>query len=231
MLSLIIVAALALQPAAPPPPPVVTPGPFAGPVPPPSDAVVLFDGTSLDGWTRVDGSPPGWQAEGKPGGVMTIVPGSGSIISRVTFADAQVHVEFMTPAPAAQGQDRGNSGVYLQGRYEIQVLDSYQNQTYPTGQCGAVYGQHVPLVNACRSPGEWQTYDIVFRAPRFNEQGEKTRSARVTVFHNGVLIHNDAEVSGPTGAAPVKETPDPGPLFLQDHGHPVQYRNIWIRRL
>lgn len=199
--------------------------------PPPADAVVLFDGTSMDAWRALDGSPAPWTAENRPGGVMTIAPGKGSITTAEKFADAQIHVEFRIPPESGQGQDRGNSGVYVSGRYEVQVLDSWKSETYPEGQCGALYGQHVPLVNAARPPGEWQSYDIVFRAPRFDAAGRRTAPARLTVLHNGVLIHDAAPLAGPTGGAALSDERGPGPILLQDHGHAVQFRNIWVRPL
>lgn len=230
MLTVLAFAAMSLQPA-PQPPRVVDPGPAPALQPPPADAVVLFDGSSLDGWTTRDGKPAGWKADGAQNGAMTVVPRTGDIVSQQTFGDAQIHVEFMTPETAGAGQDRGNSGVYIHGRYEIQVLDSYQNETYPDGQCGAIYKQYIPLVNACRAPGQWQTYDIVFHAARFDESGRKTAPARVTVFHNGVLIHDNAELKGPTGGAIGQNEVPTGPLLLQEHGHEVKFRNIWYRPL
>jgi len=212
-------------------PPVVTPGPSGGMAPVPSDAVVLFDGTSSKGWTGRDGRAFGWRVEGKAGGSMTAAAGTGDIVSEKNIGDAQIHVEFMTPVVAGSGQDKGNSGVYIHGRYEVQVLDSYGNETYPDGQCGAIYKQYVPLVNACRKPGEWQTYDIVFHAARFDSDGKKTAGARATVIHNGVLIQDNVEIHGPTGGAIGQEEKPTGPLLLQEHGHEVQYRNIWYRPL
>jgi len=221
-----------------PEPRVVTPGANPGLAPPPSDAIVLFDGTNLDQWSTTDGKPAGWETDGKPGGAATILAGSGSIITKKSFGDAQVHIEFCTPDPGPAGKDqpagqaRGNSGVYLQNRYEVQVLDSYQSSTYPDGQCAAIYKKHAPLVNACRPPGEWQTYDIVFHAPRFDAAGKKMANARLTVIHNGVLVQDNVEVDGATGsAANTNEAPGPGPIYLQDHGNPVKYRNIWVREL
>ncbi len=212
-------------------PPIITPAPEqAQPTPPPSDAIVLFDGTNLDAWNHADGKPAQWIAEGKAGGCMTCKPGSGSILTKKNFGDAQIHVEFSTPTPAhGESQERGNSGVYIQNRYEVQVLDSYENKTYFNGQCGAVYLQHAPLVNACRKPGQWQTYDIVFHAPRTDATGKVTANARVTVLHNGVLIQDNAEITGPTGGG--QPGVGDGPLHLQDHGNTVRYRNIWIRPL
>jgi hypothetical protein len=158
--------------------------------------------------------------------------GGGDIRTREEFVDFQLHVEFATPAEGSgDGQERGNSGVFLLGHFEIQVLDSYRNQTYPDGQAAAMYGQYPPLVNASRAPGEWQTYDIMFTAPRF-EAASLTRPAIVTVLHNGVLVHNATAFWGPTAhGALVPYNPDVtrGPIVLQDHGNPVRFRNIWIR--
>lgn len=196
---------------------------------PPSDAVILLGGDDLGGWTTRDGKPAGWTIAD---GVATVKPGTGDIVSKHQFSDAQIHVEFMSPVPVVgEGQGRGNSGVYIQGRYEIQVLDSYENETYPNGQCGAIYGQHPPLVNASRPPGQWQTYDIVFRAARFDDAGKRTSPATLTVFHNGILIHDRAELKGVTGGSLLPESAAPGPLLLQDHGDLVKYRNVWIRPL
>lgn len=197
----------------------------------PSDAVVLFDGKSLDKWQTDGGAPARWKVEN---GYMEITKNGGTLISKDVFGDCQLHVEFATPDPP-QGidQGRGNSGVIIMGRYEIQVLDNYKNETYPDGQCASIYGQYPPLVNACRKPGEWQTYDIVFVAPRF-EDGKLVKPAYQTVFHNGIIVHNRTEVLGAMThrALPKYEPHDPtGPLVLQDHGSPVRYRNIWIRPL
>jgi hypothetical protein len=221
----------------PPLPKVVTPGSPSHPELAPSDAIVLFDGTSFDAWTKTDGKPVEWTLDNAKvkGSAMTCKPGSGSIMTKEMFGDMQIHIEFATPKADAdaglKSQARGNSGVYIQGRYEVQVLDSYQNETYPDGQCGAVYKQHAPLVNVCRAPGEWQTYDIVFTASKFDGAGKKTANARVTVIHNGVLIQNNAEITGPTGGAIGEDETKPGGLMLQDHGNFVQYRNIWVRKL
>ncbi|TAH35405.1 MAG: DUF1080 domain-containing protein [Planctomycetota bacterium] len=214
--------------AARPVPPVVTPGATSGA--PPSDAVVLFDGKNLSAWQAQDGEEAGWKLVD---GAME-VNGTGSIQTRDEFGDCQLHVEWAAPAqPAGQSQDRGNSGVFLMGRYEIQVLDSFQNRTYADGQAAALYGQKPPDVNACRPPGQWQSYDIVFRAPRF--EGEKLLSpARVTVLHNGVLVHDGVEILGSTAhrsLARYSPHPPKGPIGLQDHGNPVRYRNIWVRSL
>lgn len=211
-----------------PKPPVVKPGEeYAKP---PADAVVLFDGTSFDQWTT--GKPEGvhWELVD---GAMRIVPKFYTgLFTKESFGDVQLHIEFKLPyEPNGKGQDRGNSGVYLQGTYEVQVLDSYESETYSDGQCGAIYGQYPPMVNACRPPEQWQTYDIVFRAPRFNEKGERASKARMTVIHNGVLIQDNVEVDGNTTAAPNKGDTASGPIYLQDHGHKVMYRNIWLRKL
>jgi hypothetical protein len=199
------------------------------PGPPPSDAIVLFDGRDVSKWHDGKGNPIRW----KPveGGAME-VNGTGDIMTREEFADVQLHIEWAAPAVVSgEGQDRGNSGVYFQGRYEIQVLDSYNNKTYPDGQAGAFYGHHPPLVNASRKPGEWQSYDIIFHTPRMADDG-KILPGSLTVFHNGVLIQDHVPVKGaPTTAARFKGVTPQGPLVLQDHGNPVRYRNIWIRRL
>jgi len=217
-----------------PQPRVVDPGTTSTPDTPgrpPSDAVVLFDGKDLSKWQTDGGAPPRWKVAD---GYVEIARPGGSLITKDEFGDCQLHVEFATPnPPTGIDQGRGNSGVIIMGRYEIQVLDSYQNETYPDGQCASIYGQYPPLVNASRKPGEWQTYDIIFTAPRF--EGDKLLTpAYETVFHNGVLVHNHAEVIGAmTHRALAKYTPHPpkGPLLLQDHGNPIRYRNIWIREL
>lgn len=215
-----------------PRPPVVDPGPARPPTPPPSDAIVLFDGRDLSRWRNAQGGPAGWRVQD---GYVEVVRGTGSIVTAQGFGDVQLHLEWASPAaPAGEGQGRGNSGVFLMDRYEIQVLDSYRNDTYPDGQAGAVYGQHPPLVNASRPPGEWQSYDIIFRGPRFDPQGRLLRPARVTVLHNGVLVQDDVVLSGPTAnqqRPPYQAHPERLPLSLQDHGDPVRFRNIWIREL
>jgi hypothetical protein len=197
----------------------------------PSDAVVLFDGSSLSGWVHADGRPATWKIEN---GYMEVVPRSGNIQSTVQFGDCQLHLEWMaSPNVRGESQGRSNSGVFLMGRYEIQVLDCYENPTYADGTTAAIYGQFPPLVNACRRPGEWQTYDLVWIAPRFD--GERLVSpAFLTLFHNGVLVHYHRALIGPTTHRRVLSyTPHPpaGPLMLQDHGDPVRFRNIWYRPL
>ena len=198
----------------------------------PSDALVLFDGQDLSPWTHNDGSAPRWKVEN---GYLEVVPKTGFLYTRQAFGDCQLHVEFAEPTPpTGEGQGRGNSGVFLMGRYEIQVLDSYQNKTYADGQAGAVYGQYPPLVNAARPPGQWQSYDIIFHGPRFTGSGKLTRPARVTVLHNGVLVEDHVELTGPTEHGerpPYKAHPEKLPLGLQDHGNAVRFRNIWIREL
>jgi len=212
-----------------PVPAVVTPGQNGSP---PSDAVVLFDGSDLSAWSREDGSEAGWRVEGD---AMTVVPGAGSIRTRRGFSDVQLHIEWRTPAEVSgEGQGRGNSGIYFMERYEIQILDSYDNRTYSNGQAGAIYKQHIPLVNASRRPGEWQSYDVVFTAPRFGTDGALMSPASMTAFHNGVLIQNHVELRGPTvyiGEPKYEAHPDRVPLLLQDHGNPVSYRNIWVREI
>lgn len=215
-----------------PRPPVVAPPPQSLPVPPPPDALVLFDGKSLSEWRSQDGGAARWVIKD---GAIESVPGSGYIYSARGFGDVQLHVEWATPVPArGEGQGRGNSGVFLMGLYEVQVLDSYQNDTYPDGQAGAIYGQYPPLVNACRPPGEWQTYDIVFRRPRFRPDGSLAAPARITVLQNGILVQDDVEPWGPTAwlqHLPYTAHPDKLPVTFQDHGNPVRYRNIWLREL
>jgi hypothetical protein len=199
---------------------------------PPSDAVVLFDGKDLSKWADKDGGAAKWKVEN---GYFEVVPKTGYVHTREAFGDCQLHVEFSEPnPPKGVDQDRGNSGVFLHGLYEIQVLDSYESKTYADGQAAAVYGQYPPQVNASRPPGQWQTYDIVFHGPRFDAAGKMLRPARETVFHNGVLVQDNVELSGPTAHGerpPYKPTPEKLPLALQDHNHAVRYRNIWIREL
>jgi hypothetical protein len=195
----------------------------------PSDAVVLFDGRDLSGWVGKDGQPAGWKVES---GYTEVTAKAGNIQTREHFGDCQLHVEWATPAEVkGDSQGRGNSGVFLMGRYEIQVLDCFENPTYADGTAGAIYGQYPPLVNACRRPGEWQTYDIVWLAPRFEGDSVVT-PAYATIFLNGVLVQYHRELIGGTShrrLAPYAAHPPTGPLELQDHGNPVRYRNIWYR--
>lgn len=217
-----------------PQPRVVTPGtPSTQDAPggAPSDAVVLFNGKDLSGWTHADGQAAKWKVEN---GYMEVVPNSGNIRTKEQFGDCQLHLEWAAPEVLKnEGQGRGNSGVFLMGIYEIQVLDCYQNPTYPDGTTGGIYGQYPPLVNACRAPGQWQTYDIIWAAPRFD--GENLVSpARVTVLLNGVVLHHDTVLNGPTThrtIADYQPHPPVGPLELQDHGDLVRFRNIWYRPL
>ena len=215
-----------------PQPPVVAPGPAGPPVPPPADAVALFAGEDLGAWTDAKGQPARWKVEN---GYFEVVPKTGDVRTVKGFGDCQLHVEWMAPSPAkGADQDRGNSGVFLMGLYEVQVLDCYGNRTYADGMTAAIYGQFPPLVNACRPPGEWQTYDIVFHRPRFDQDGNVLAPARMTVLHNGILVHDNAVLTGPTAhkaRPPYKVHADKLPISLQDHGHPVRFRNIWIREL
>jgi hypothetical protein len=214
-----------------PQPMVVTPAPAPlNPVPPPADATVLIGAPDLGAWQMMDGSPAAWtMANG------VVETGKGMMRTRAEFTDFQLHVEFATPREVkGDGQDRGNSGVYLLGKFEVQVLDSYHNPTYPDGQAAALYGQFPPLVNASRPPGQWQTYDIAFTAPRFRADGTLNQPAIVTVAHNGIVVQNAARFWGPTAHKKIDPyTPDTarGPIALQDHGNPIRYRNVWIRTL
>jgi hypothetical protein len=199
----------------------------------PSDAVVLFDGKDISQWASMDGSPTRWIVKD---GYMACVPGSGYARTLRNFGDCQLHVEWATPTPPhGAGQGRGNSGVFFgMDRYEIQVLDSYESPTYADGSAAAVYGQYPPLVNASLPPGQWQVYDIIWTAPRFDSDGKLRRPARVTVFHNGVLVQNNVQLTGPTSwleRAPYSPHPEKQPVSLQDHGNPVRFRNIWLREL
>lgn len=211
-----------------PAPAVVAPG---RPGRPPSDAVVLFDGADLSAWRGRDGAAPWKVADG----ALTVRPGAGNLTTKQAFGDVQLHVEWRAPAEiVGESQGRGNSGVFLMGLYEVQVLDSWQNPTYVNGQAASVYKQHVPLVNASRAPGEWQTYDIIFTAPRFTDEGALERPAAMTVLHNGVLVQNHVTLEGPTvfrGAPRYEAHADRLPLMLQDHRNEVSYRNIWVREL
>ena len=219
-----------------PQPPLVTPATCSTqeqPGKPPSDATVLFDGTDLSQWSGMDGSPTKWITRD---GYMECVKGSGYIRTRQNFGDCQLHVEWATPVPGqGEGQGRGNSGVFLGlDRYEIQVLDSFENKTYADGGAGAIYGQYPPLANVCRPPGQWQTYDIVYTAPRFDAEGKVLAPVHLTVFQNGVLIQHNVELTGPTDwldRAPYHAHPEKQPICLQDHGNPVRFRNIWVREL
>lgn len=218
------------------PPPTVDPGTAStleAPGRPPSDAVVLFDGKDLGAWVAMDGSPTRWVVKDE---AMECVPGSGYVRTLQNFGDCQLHLEFAAPTQAeSTGQGRGNSGVFFgRDRYEIQVLDSYGNATYADGSAGAVYGQYPPLVNASRPPGRWQTYDLIWTAPRFDAEGKTVAPARLTALHNGVLIQNHVELRGPTGwleLGSYRAHAEKQPIALQDHGNPVRFRNVWVREL
>jgi hypothetical protein len=224
--------------AARPYPPVVTPGTFSTdsqPGKPPSDAIVLFDGKDLSQWEHRQGdsgTPAQWRVEN---GYFEVVPKTGALQTKQEFGDCQLHIEWMAPPVVkGEGQGRGNSGVFLMNRYEIQVLDSFENPTYADGQAGAIYGQWPPLVNASKKPGEWQVYDIIFEAPRFAADGTVDRPAFVTVIHNGVVLHHRKRMNGPMKHKELTyyEAHDEAePLSLQDHGDLVRYRNIWVRPL
>ncbi len=211
-----------------PQPRIVTPAPADHPFAPPSDAIVLFDGKDLAQWTGRDDKAQ-WKVEK---GYFE-VNGTGDIQTRQGFGSCQIHLEWQTPPPKGDGQGRGNSGLFFFGRYEIQILDSYGNQTYPDGQAGALYGQRPPLVNVSRPPGEWQTYDVIFEAPRFAGD-QLVEPAYATVIHNGVVLHNRQVLLGTTNhrSLPQYSPHGPvGPIKLQDHGNPMRFRNIWIRPL
>jgi hypothetical protein len=216
-------------------PAIVTPGTCSTQETPgkaPSDAMVLFDSGDLSRWHGERGRPAGWDVKD---GALIVHPGAGPMISRDEFRDCQLHLEFASPVPATgEDQGRGNSGVMFFGRYEIQILDSYENLTYADGQAAAIYGQYPPLVNASRKPGEWQTYDIIFTAPRFKGDGSLEAPAYATVLHNGVVVHNHTAVLGPMAyrALPRYRAHGlKGPILLQDHGNRVRFRNIWVRPL
>lgn len=219
----------ALAGAAEPQPRLVDPGP------PPSDAIVLFDGRSMAEWVHRDGRPAGWPVKD---GAMVCNSGTGDIFTRRKLGSVQIHLEFATPyMPKAHDQARGNSGVYLQSRYEIQILDSYRNPTYPNGSCAALYGQSAPLANASRPPQQWQAYDIVFHAPKCDAAGKVTQPGTLTLLHNGVLVQNHVQIRVPTAGSERGNLCAPAPLMLQDHYHPdvketpMRFRNIWYRPL
>jgi hypothetical protein len=212
-----------------PVPPVIEPGNAQKA---PSDAIVLFDGSSLNEWVSAkNGGQPGWTVEN---GILTVKGGAGDIKTKQQFSDCQLHIEWRTPAKVeGDGQGRGNSGIFLMEQYELQVLDNYNNKTYSNGQAGSLYKQLIPLVNACRKPGEWQSYDVIFTAPRFKSDGTLESPARITVLHNNVLVQNNVELTGKTLyiGKPFYEKHGPLSIQLQDHGNPVSFRNIWLRKL
>ena len=232
--SLLFVMALAAAGQKPeePQPRVVTPGAQCGQ--PPSDATVLFDGHDLSHWTTREGKAPGCTVVD---GVITCKTGAGDLVSKETFRNAQIHLEFDPPyMPQQHSQARGNSGLYLQGRYEIQILDSYRNPTYANGSCGALYAQAAPLVNASRPPEQWQSYDIIFHGPRC-EGANLVKKGTVTVLHNGVLVQDHVEIQNTMHGCVEDKLGEPGPLLLQDHNYKgapftvMRFRNIWIRNL
>lgn len=209
----------------------VTPGASVGA--PPSDAIVLFDGKNLNAWkSEKDDGPAKWRVEQ---GELVVAPGTGDIQTRASFGDVQLHVEWYAPQLPADkvDQDRANSGVFLQDVYELQVLDTFENKTYVNGQAGAIYKQFPPLVNASQPAGKWQTYDIIFTAPRFASDGAVQSPARMTVLHNGVLIQNNVSLKGATAyiGKPIYKAHGNLPIRLQDHSHEVRFRNIWLRKL
>ena len=214
-----------------PQPPVVragTPSSEHGVGDAPSDALVLFDGTSLEAWTGKNDTPP-WDIVD---GAVVVAPGSGDMTTREVFDDIQYHMEWMVPADRkTSGQKGGNSGLFLMDRYEIQILDSHENKTYADGMAGSFYGQHPPAVNPARPKGTWNTYDIIFRAPRWDSEGALISPARATVFFNGVMVHDNQTFEGPT--EPWKKNTPHGPaaIRLQDHDDPIHFRNIWVRKL
>ncbi len=211
-----------------PQPEKVTPGKHNAP---PSDAIVLFDGTNFNNWEGDNGDVK-WKLEE---GAMTVVGGAGPIRTKQSFGDVQLHIEWRAPAEVkGDGQGRGNSGIFLQRLYEVQVLDSYVSKTYANGQAGSIYKQHIPLVNANLPPGEWQTYDILYTTPLFKQDGSLGKPATITVIHNGIVVQNHVTLLGPTeyiGRPKYRQHPEKQPLELQDHGNPVSFRNIWIREL
>lgn len=200
----------------------------------PSDAMILFDGTQKslnDNWIDTKGQAPVWKVEDNS---LTAVKGTGYLVTKMSFEDVQLHIEWRAPSVVVgNSQGRGNSGIFLQGLYELQVLDSYNNRTYRNGQAGSLYKQHAPLVNASKKPGEWQSYDVIYTAPRFKDDGSVFTPARFTVLHNGVLVQNNVQLLGPTVyiGIPKYEKHGAAPIKLQDHGNPVSYRNIWVRKL
>lgn len=217
-----------------PQPTIVTPAPATTSAAPPSDAIVLLDANKgMSAWQSVAGGDAPWTLS--PEGVMKVKASAGDIRTRESFGDCQLHIEWQSPSKVeGQSQGRGNSGLFLQGLYEVQILDNYDNETYANGQAASIYKQAPPLVNAMRRPGEWNSYDIIYTAPRFKENGTLFTPARITVLHNGVLVQNNTTIQGPTLYVGVPRYGAPhgdAPITLQDHSNPVSFRNIWIRKL
>ncbi len=212
---------------------VVTPGKNLGDAP--SDAIILFDGKNLDAWVsqKDETKPAPWKIVANDH--MEVVPGSGGIQTKMKFGDCQLHIEFSAPDKVeSESQGRGNSGVFFQKKYELQILDSYNNRTYRNGQAASIYKDHAPLVNAMRSPLEWNTYDVIYTAPRFKEDGSLDAKATITVLHNGVVVQNHATINGITYYIGLHNYPTAhgdDVIALQDHGNKTQFRNIWIRKL
>lgn len=198
----------------------------------PSDAIILFESKDLSNFTSLDGSQAGWEVIDD---YFVVNPNSSSIKTKQKFGDCQLHIEWRTPiTDLDNGQQKGNSGIYFMERYEVQVLDSFENTTYSNGQAASIYKQHIPLVNASKKTGEWQSYDIIFIAPRFSETGNVVVPAKLTVFHNGVLVHHNVSLLGPTeyiGMPIYKRHGKKESLMLQNHSDLVSYRNIWVREL
>lgn len=198
----------------------------------PSDAIILFNGASSSAWQHKNGNAASWIVSEN---ALTVKPGSGDIQTKQKFGDCQLHIEWRTPAEVkGEGQGRGNSGIFFMGLYELQVLDSYGSKTYSNGQAASIYKQHIPLVNVCKPPGEWQSYDVVFTAPRFSDNGSLLEPARITVLQNGVLVQNNVTIWGSTqyiGLPTYEKHGVKESIALQDHGNPISFRNIWIREL
>jgi hypothetical protein len=221
----VVLAFFGVPDRAPPPRKAVDPGDGGSP---PSDAIVLFDGKDLSQWRGPSGEPR-WKVED---GAVTVAPGTGDLTTRASFGDVQLHIEWRIPAAVkGEGEGRGNSGIKLHEAYEIQILDSFGRVDGPLTQAGAVYKQWAPLVNACRKPGEWQSYDVVFRSPRFAADGSLSKRGTFTVLHNGVLIHDKVQILGRTNSTRPVKPELKQPFFLQDHGSAVSFRNIWVREL
>lgn len=214
-----------------PEPKIITPGNYNNVIAPPSDAIVLFDGSDLSQWVNEKGTEAKWDIED---GILYTTPKQSDIFTKESFGDCQIHLEWMIPiGTTGVAQKRGNSGIYIQGLYEVQILDSYNNKCYVNGQAGSIYKQYAPLVNACQKQGEWNTYDIIFTAPTFKEDGSLKSQAKITVLHNGVLVQNDAILMGPTEFNKIPRYSAHGdrPIKIQDHHNRVGFRNIWVRKL